>query len=161
MSSSVSSPVQGRRATQQPQTQPPLLLSPGRMQSDPVEIFEMEDWEVAPGRIREQASVSAENIAFSKPYLSETNKDVPVCEDVTFRIDTIRAGQAWELEPHALKTRMCSVAAGKVRVKIGEEPEFTIGPHGMFKVKDGVPCTVRNWMYVDAVLHVTSLSGFP
>jgi hypothetical protein len=57
-------------------------------------------------------------------------------------------------------TRLCSVAAGKVRVKIGEEAEFVVGPHGMFKVKAGVVGSVRNGLYLDAVLHVVVLQGF-
>lgn len=58
------------------------------------------------------------------------------------------------------KSRLCSVATGKVKVKTGDEPEFTIGSHGMFRVKAGTSCVVQNWMYVDAILHVTVLTGF-
>ncbi|GAB1319580.1 hypothetical protein MFIFM68171_09790 [Madurella fahalii] len=119
----------------------------------------MEDWEVAPGRIRETTGVDAETIAFSKAYLS-TNQDVPVCDDVFFRVDTIYSGNSLQLEADPDKTRICSLAAGKVRVKIGDQPEFIVGPHGMFKVKAGVTCTIRNRMYLDAVVHTTVLQGF-
>ena len=89
-----------------------------------------------------------------------SNQTVPVCEDVTFRVDTIQSGGTLTMEPDPAKTRICSIAAGKVRVRTGDEPEFIIGPHGMFKVKAGATCTVQNWMYVPAVVHVTVLSGF-
>ena len=78
--------------------------------------------------------------------------------------------------------RICAVAAGKTKVKIskaaaaedgsrsgaeqdeqreeGPVTEFTVGPHGHFKVKPGTVCIVRNPMYLDAVLHITSLSWF-
>jgi hypothetical protein len=81
-------------------------------------------------------------------------------DDVFFRVDTIHSGATLQIEPEEFKTRICSVASGKVRVRTGEEPEFTIGPHGMFKVKPGVGCKVQNWMYMDAILHVTVLDGF-
>ncbi|KAK1834260.1 hypothetical protein QBC39DRAFT_252901 [Podospora conica] len=98
-------------------------------------------------------------IAFSKAYLS-TNSVVPVCEDVEFRVDTIHSGGTLTLQPDANKSRLCSIATGKVKVKTGDEPEFTIGPHGMFRIKPGTSCVVQNWMYVDAILHVTVLAGF-
>ncbi|KAK3324038.1 hypothetical protein B0T19DRAFT_427561 [Cercophora scortea] len=122
-------------------------------------VLEMETWEVAPGRIREDSVANGENIAFSKAYLS-TNKSVPVCEDVSFRVDTIQSGATLQMEPERNMTRICSLATGKARVKLEGEAEFTIGPHGMFKVKAGVSCTVQNWLYDNAILHVTSLSGF-
>lgn len=98
-------------------------------------------------------------IAFSKPYLS-TAQAVPVCEDVAFRVDTVLSGNVVQLEADAEKTRLCSVAAGKVRVRIGDEAEFVVGPHGLFKVKAGVACTIRNALYLDAVLHTTVLLGY-
>ncbi|KAK4152330.1 hypothetical protein C8A00DRAFT_44588 [Chaetomidium leptoderma] len=118
----------------------------------------MEDWEIAPGRIRETAAASSsETIAFSKPYLS-TAQAVPVCDnDVAFRVDTVLSGNVLQLESDPHKTRLCSVAVGKVRVKIGDEAEFVVGPHGMFKVKAGVACSVRNGLYLDAVLHTVVL----
>jgi hypothetical protein len=152
----------------------------------------MEDWEVAPGRIRETVGDEADSkchafpephlshphngpappakqlltvtpftaIAFSKPYLSTAAQSVPVCDDVAFRVDTVSAGNTLQLEADAGKTRLCAVAAGKVRVRIGDEADFVVGPHGMFKVKAGVACTVRNGLYLDAVLHTTVLVGF-
>jgi hypothetical protein len=85
---------------------------------------------------------------------------VPVCDDVAFRVDTVLAGQALQLDADANTTRLCSVAAGKVRVRIGEEPEFVVGPHGLFKVQAGVGCVVRNGLYLDAVVHTVVLGGY-
>lgn len=98
-------------------------------------------------------------IAFSKAYLT-TSLAVPVCDDVSFRVDTIYSGNTLQLEADPDRTRLCSVAAGKVRVSIGSEPEFVVGPHGMFKVKAGAACRIRNVLYLDAVLHTTILQGF-
>jgi hypothetical protein len=97
--------------------------------------------------------------AFSKSYLS-ANHDVPVCEDVSYRVETIHAGGTLSIEPDPGQVMICSVASGKVRVQVGAEPEFIMGAHGMFKLKAGIKGTIQNWMYVDAVLHITRLSGF-
>jgi hypothetical protein len=70
------------------------------------------------------------------------------------------AGATLQLDAQADTTRLCSVAAGKVRVTMGDEAEFVVGPHGMFKVRAGVGCVVRNGMYLDAVVHTVVLAGF-
>ncbi|KAL2258114.1 hypothetical protein VTK26DRAFT_8704 [Humicola hyalothermophila] len=137
------------------------VISQGTFQS-PADLLEMEDWEMAPGRIRETST--KDTVAFSKAYLSvgpASDRAVPVCDDVAFRVDTIHAGGTLRLDADPDRIRLCSVAAGKVRVRIGDdEPEFVVGPHGLFKVKAGVGCVVRNGMYIDAVLHVTVLQGY-
>ena len=74
-------------------------------------------------------------------------------------MDTIQPGNTLQLAADANTTLLCSVAAGKVRVRIGEEAEFTVGPHGLFKVKAGVKCEVRNGLYLAAVVHVVVLGG--
>ncbi|KAK4234912.1 hypothetical protein C8A03DRAFT_18267 [Achaetomium macrosporum] len=137
---------------------PSSLISQGNFQA-PDGLLEMEDWEVAPGRIREASAAGPETIAFSKPYLS-TSSAVPVCDDVAFRVDTISSGNDLSFAPDPNKTRLCSVAVGKVRVKIGNEAEFVVGPHGMFKVKAGTACNVSNGLYLDAVLHTMVLMGY-
>lgn len=60
----------------------------------------------------------------------------------------------WKDTAH--KLRLCSVATGKVKVKMHGN-EFTIGPNGMFKVGPGVECTAMNMLYVDTTLHVSVL----
>lgn len=74
-------------------------------------------------------------------------------------MDTVLAGGTLQLAAEADTTRLCSVAAGKVRVAIGDEAEFLVGPHGMFKVRAGIACVVRNGMYLDAVVHTVLLGG--
>jgi len=55
-------------------------------------------------------------------------------------------------------TRVCSIASGKLRVRIDGESEFTIGPHGLFKVRPGTACSVQNRLYIDAIVHISSLT---
>lgn len=63
---------------------------------------------------------------------------------------------------------MCTVIAGKLRVKVkvgleGEEGDtgtvFNIGLHGLFKLGNEMECTVDNWGYSEAVLQVVGVKG--
>lgn len=95
------------------------------------------------------------DIAFSKSYL-ETNQAVQVSADVQFEVKTVKSGGSLQVDADAGKTRYCSLASGKLRVRVEQQPEFTIGPHGMFKVRRGLKALVQNRLYVDSVLHIAS-----
>lgn len=168
----------GRTATSdKPQslTASSALINAGQVQSD--DLLEMEEWEIAPGRIRETGVERIESkstcfqpppiimshdkltrmadIAFSKSYL-ETNQAVQVSADVRFEVKTIKSGGSLQVDADAGRTRYCSLASGKLRVLVEEQPEFTIGPHGMFKIKPGLKALVQNRLYIDSVLHIAS-----
>ncbi|KAF5668108.1 hypothetical protein FHETE_5374 [Fusarium heterosporum] len=107
--------------------------------------LEMEDWEVAPGRMKDDS----ENIAFSNSYLT-SGQPVTVSEDVSFNVILLKPGSAshWNVEQDKLRT--CSIAAGKVRVTMGEKA-FQMGPNGMFIVRPGQSCKVENRLYIDSL----------
>lgn len=119
----------------------------------------MEDWERAPGRLRSTAprpdddTGPAENIAFSKAYLTANHK-VRVSADAAFRVDVIGSGSSLRWNAKRDMLRICSVGAGKVKVRIQGEEEFDLGPHGMFRLVPGKSCVVTNRLYWDALLHV-------
>ncbi|KAK4130377.1 hypothetical protein BT67DRAFT_452481 [Trichocladium antarcticum] len=115
----------------------------------------MADWEIAPGRIRIGTGDAAENVAFSSIYLSQ-GRAVPVTNGTTFHVVEIQPGASLVWAAHENKTRLCSVARGIMRVELPEK-EFPIGPNGMWKVKQGVACTIVNPFYLGAVVHVTTL----
>ncbi|KAH8645437.1 hypothetical protein BX600DRAFT_478123 [Xylariales sp. PMI_506] len=117
----------------------------------------MEDWEIAPGRIRNESIDEIDNIAFSGAYLSH-GEELKVGPDVGFHVVVIKPGSTHRFEAASNKIRVCSVAAGKVKVKMVEQ-DFELGPNGMFRVKPDTGCAVQNRMYGDATLHVTVLSG--
>lgn len=48
--------------------------------------------------------------------------------------------------------------AGKLKVEVDGEKGFTIGCRSMFRVGPGAKCLVVNGSYVDAVVHVTTLT---
>lgn len=128
--------------------------------------LEMEEWELAPGRVRSlgptvsteapEAAEPPDNVAFSKAYLM--NHTVRVSADVLFRVEVITSGSSTRRVADRGRMRVCSVAAGKVRVRVEGEDEFSVGLHGMFKVRAGKACVVQNRLYEDAVLHI---SEFP
>ncbi|RYP76646.1 hypothetical protein DL769_003606 [Monosporascus sp. CRB-8-3] len=127
--------------------------------ANPAQLLELETWEVAPGRIRSKGDLPAENVAFSTTYLSQQGQAVMVAPNIAFQVVIVRPGTTHMWKKDATnKLRLCSVAAGKVKVKMHDE-EFTIGPHGMFKVGPGVECTAINMLYLDAVLHISVLPG--
>ncbi|KAM7211399.1 hypothetical protein V8F06_013223 [Rhypophila decipiens] len=137
------------------------ILAAGSFQTPPGEILEMEDWEIAPGCIRETVGTKQETlkieIAFSKPALC-TGNGVKACEDLYFRVQTLSPGQTQLLEASANTIDLISVAEGKVRVKLSNEPAFLIGSHGMIKIRPGVGGSIRSIATSgDVVLHITTL----
>ncbi|RYP20108.1 hypothetical protein DL767_009525 [Monosporascus sp. MG133] len=136
-----------------------MFSNPQTVVANPAQLLELETWEVAPGRIRSQGDLPAENVAFSTTYLSQQGQAVMVAPNIAFQVVTVRPGTTHMWKKDGMdKLRLCSVAAGKVKVKMHGE-EFTIGPHGMFKVGPGVECIAINTLYVDAMLHVSVLPG--
>ncbi|KAK1564224.1 uncharacterized protein LY79DRAFT_530315 [Colletotrichum navitas] len=123
----------------------------------PSNSLEMEDWEVAPGRLRDERSESPTNVAFSNSYLT-TNQAVTVSEDIFFNVIVVKPGDSHYWPADADKVRICSLAMGKLKVKLDNTEPFQMGPNGMFKLKPGMACTVENRLYVDAVVHVTTVS---
>lgn len=53
--------------------------------------------------------------------------------------------------------RLCSIAAGKLTVKMEHEEPFVIGPHGMFRIGPHSSCFVESDLYDDVVVHITSI----
>lgn len=85
---------------------------------------------------------------------------MPVEPGVGFNVIALKPGGSHKFSAGE-SLRLCSLATGKLSVKTtggpGSDTEFRIGPNGMFKVPPGMACVVRNRVYVDAVLHVTTV----
>ncbi|KAI8958378.1 hypothetical protein F5Y11DRAFT_336312 [Daldinia sp. FL1419] len=56
----------------------------------------------------------------------------------------------------ASKLRVCSVASGKLQVSIHGQ-DFSMGSDGMIRIRLGVECPVKNKLYIDATVHVTTV----
>ncbi len=137
------------------------MISPGDVGA---EMLEMEEWEVAPGRIRKSADGiceskswrktavclsieenSADNntldIAYSNTYLSSSQM-IKVDPSVSFHVELVRRGSTHRFPKINGGTRFCSVAAGKLRVRI-DEVEFAIGPQRHVQDQARVPLLGR------------------
>lgn len=55
--------------------------------------------------------------------------------------------------------RTCSVASGKVKITMAGKT-FQMGPNGVFVVRPGQACKVENRLYIDAVVHCTTIEDF-
>ncbi|KAH6843364.1 hypothetical protein B0I37DRAFT_216685 [Chaetomium sp. MPI-CAGE-AT-0009] len=113
----------------------------------------MEDWEMDEGRV----NTAGEALAFSSTYLT-ANQTVQVSPNINFQAITVTSGRVHHFSADETKTRMCTLASGKLRVQVGSD-EFVVGSQGIFKIAPGAVCTVTNRCYMDLVLHVTSLRG--
>ncbi|KAI0021682.1 hypothetical protein F4780DRAFT_276005 [Xylariomycetidae sp. FL0641] len=147
----------GRPQTRSHQQAPcePSLATPSTI--DPVQMLQLETWELAPGRIRNDETEIVDNIAFSNSYLAQ-NQAVKISHDVSFQVITIKPGTVHDFEAISNKLRLCSVASGKLKVKI-QSHEFDMGPNGMFKIGSGKSATVLNMLYIDATIHVSAMPG--
>ncbi|KAK3315772.1 hypothetical protein B0H66DRAFT_534042 [Apodospora peruviana] len=133
------------------------------------EDVQMEDWErtgdgqIPAGGGGTPSDGHSGNLAFSAAHLLSPNyhggRTIQVVGNVTFQAMSIASGTAHKFAVDSTRTRICSLASGKVRVQVDGEAEFVIGAHGMFCLAPGKGCSVMNRAYVDAVLHVTALLG--
>jgi hypothetical protein len=136
----------------------------------------MEDWEMDDGRVNNAGEGMSTPffypslppplpdrpanpliaLAFSSTYLA-ANQTVQVAPKINFQAITIPSGRAHQFQADSTKTRICTLASGKLKVQVGAD-EFVIGAQGIFKIVPGKACTVTNRCYFDLVLHVTSLN---
>lgn len=79
-----------------------------------------------------------------------------VSRDVTYEVKSIKSGHNLELEADQTKTRYCTLASGKLYIKVQEQEPFTIGPHGLFKIAPGSAAKIQNRLYIDSVLHIST-----
>ncbi|KAF4816161.1 hypothetical protein CGCTS75_v012797 [Colletotrichum tropicale] len=136
---------------------PAVIVPPNAGQTMPAELLDMEEWEIAPGRVRDDQSQEPTNVAFSNAYLT-SNQAVSVSEDIAFNVIVIKPGGSHRWTDEEDEVRICSVAVGKVKVKLDMTDPFQIGPNGMFKLKPGTSCSIENRTYIDAIIHVTSVT---
>ncbi|EFX06132.1 hypothetical protein CMQ_4201 [Grosmannia clavigera kw1407] len=130
------------------------------------QLLEMEDWKVAPGHVEVQRAarpggeIRTESVAFSNAYLTTPGQLVRIDHNLSFCVQVVRPGATQVFNPDASATYVCSLAAGKLRVRV-DDAEFIVGPHSMFQVRPGQCFTVQNRLYVDAYLHMSALRNLP
>jgi len=97
-------------------------------------------------------------MAFSNAFLTSNHTSVPIDHGVTFQVLLVLPGGVHTFDA-APSRRWCSVAGGKVSVRLNDEQEFVMGPNGLFKVGPGDTCVVKNRHYIQATLHLSAMSG--
>ncbi|TQV94695.1 hypothetical protein IF1G_06706 [Cordyceps javanica] len=137
-------------------TPPEPTTRPKNSVQAPLPQLEMESWEVAPGRMVD--STHGENIGYSNAYLNG-REPVQVSEDVSFNVLTIKPGDKARWEAHESQLRTCSVASGKIEIKIGAN-KFGTGPNSVFIIRPGETCVATNKLYVDATVHCTTVKNY-
>ncbi|KAM3448022.1 hypothetical protein MY3296_008163 [Beauveria thailandica] len=128
---------------------------PAHSAQTPPAQLEMESWEVAPGRM---VDANGENIAYSNAYLNG-REPVTVSEDVAFNVITIKPGDKARWEAHDSQLRTCSVASGKIEMRIGAK-KFGTGPNSLFIIRPGEACVATNKLYIDATVHCTTVNSY-
>jgi hypothetical protein len=93
------------------------------------------------------------DVGFSSAYLNHS-EEVSVYPGIGFHIVVLKPGLTHRWQANKEKLRLCSIASGKVQVRIEGSADFHLGPNGMFTINPGVACVVNNRQYVDATIHV-------
>ncbi|KAF5131196.1 hypothetical protein E5D57_007546 [Metarhizium anisopliae] len=116
--------------------------------------YEMEDWEIAPGRVtNEDASRT-----YSGAFLTSSTP-ITISHDIDFNILTIRPGQIYNVPVQKGKIQVFSVASGKLKVTTGGKV-VQLGPNGVFPVRPGEKCVIENRIYFEAVVHCTTVKDY-
>ncbi|RYP23030.1 hypothetical protein DL765_001285 [Monosporascus sp. GIB2] len=133
---------------------PPTPVSAVSPQHRCRDALELEDWEIAPGRVRS----GKHNIAFSTTFLRMA-KPVPVHPGIGFHVVTLHPGTTFSLEPLSGKIRIVSIAKGKVHLRISnaDGAELTVNADGVAKVPPDTACVLENRLSIGATLHVCCL----
>ena len=84
---------------------------------------------------------------------------ITTAETVSFHVEVVRPGQTVTLPMNGQSVRNCSLASGKLRVRLSErgEADFSLSVDSIFTVLPGAECVVENRQTSVAKLHVTSV----
>jgi hypothetical protein len=94
--------------------------------------------------------------AYSSVYITSAEAGVKL-SGVHFQVIRVAPGLTAP-GPIVPYLRVCSVAAGKVQVRVGGS-SFSIGAHGMWRIRAGEVCTLANRHYTEAVIHVSTINA--
>jgi hypothetical protein len=108
------------------------------------------------------------DIAFSSTYIASRSAGIKI-SNTTFQIHNLRHAEGWVIpgsqNPTERKTRnsgsafqlkICTVISGRVQIRLGKDV-FGIGKGGVFRVRVGEECVVRNGEKKVAVLWVVGV----
>lgn len=96
------------------------------------------------------------DVGFSNAYMSNQHP-ITIAPGLSFNVLILKPGHTHHWPIEATKVRTCSVASGKISVKMGNDQVFKLGPNGLVVIRPGQSCMVVNRLYSDAILHCTTL----
>ncbi|KAF7866791.1 hypothetical protein EAF04_005633 [Stromatinia cepivora] len=124
-----------------------------------------DDWEFNTGKIRamvgnpmEKDAQREENIAFSSNYIRSPmrqSQGINVA-GVNFNTYHLKNRETFVLKDKSNGLQVCSVAQGSIWVSLGTE-KFRISKGGMWRVREGEKCSVKNQDGHECILHMTSI----
>jgi mannose-6-phosphate isomerase-like protein (cupin superfamily) len=119
-------------------------------------MLELQDWELAPGRIVDGTWESQDMIGLSRAYLSSRKSRLH--NDLEVHNEVITSGSKLSFAPAADKFRSCFVGSGRLNVKIGENPEFALSHGSSFTIPAGDSAWAQNRLCIEALLHVSTMT---
>ncbi|KAK4199935.1 hypothetical protein QBC40DRAFT_174947, partial [Triangularia verruculosa] len=135
-------------------SQPLPICNPGEI--------ELERWEhrAGSGQVTSARGTNSMTLAYAGSHLStSSNHELKqVTPNISVTAIRINSGTPHYFPAEENTTRICTVANGKLRVKVDDEDEYAIGAKGVFKIDAGLGCRVFNRCYEDVVLHVSGFS---
>ncbi|KAG9241228.1 hypothetical protein BJ878DRAFT_242856 [Calycina marina] len=138
-----------------PAAKPPSAPSPS-----PAPSSSTTDWETSTGTLASVPSSDSlhriENIAFARSYILSKPGGITL-GSTSFQIIRLAAGKSHRLMRSSGES-ICCVARGRTGVVLQKESTFSIGEGGMWRVRGGEGCVVRNaGEEGDVVVHVVGV----
>ncbi|KAK3987609.1 hypothetical protein QBC44DRAFT_360699 [Cladorrhinum sp. PSN332] len=119
---------------------------------------EVENWEKQGGRIVSTKAAWSRDIAYTGAYLAATGT-IHITNHVTVIAVAIAPWTRHEFAQDDANDRICTLASGRLEVRVDNEPNFGIGPGGLFKVTLGSSCCVTNVSNTEVILNVTMVQA--
>jgi hypothetical protein len=92
--------------------------------------------------------------AFSAHYIDSVPSGVKF-ENVHFQLLHLAPGTLDAAFSTIEHNRLCSIAVGRLDIKVGNK-EFSLGEHGIWRLRPGEKCSISNPYGIEVVAHVST-----
>ncbi|KAK4465819.1 hypothetical protein QBC42DRAFT_260481, partial [Cladorrhinum samala] len=117
-------------------------------------VLELEKWEKQGGRIVSTKTAWSTDIAYSGAYMAAA-RAIPISDRLTIMAVRLLPRGKHQFDKDDTVDRICTLAKGKLEIRLDDEPSFRLSPGGLFRVNVGGSCSVKNVSNVEAALNVT------
>ena len=94
------------------------------------------------------------DIAYSGAYMAAA-RAIPISDRLTIMAVRLLPRGKHQFDKDNTVDRICTLAKGKLEIRLDDEPSFRLSPGGLFRVNVGGSCSVKNVSNVEAALNVT------